>query len=501
MTSPRRFIFGDYELRTDSGELSRCGERVPLQHQPTQLLELLLRRAGEVVTREEIRAEIWGSETYVDSEQGINYCVRQVRQTLDDEAAAPRFVETVPRRGYRFLAPVEERGGDEAEAGGATAAGRRGRPTRRRQAVAVAAGAALLLAGAATLRHLLPRAEVETPARPHLVVPEEAHSRFLEARYLVERAPEGDMVGDSSRAIELLQAVVEEVPEHAEAHAALADAWLLRLDRPRPEALERAEEAARRALELDPSLTQARTVLAMALFFHRLDWTGARDHLARALETDPGYPAAVFLRAAYLSAVGRHDEAIAAARRTALLEPGQLPGISIAWFYFFARRYDRAVEEAERILELQPLDEPSHRALLFAHLARGDEEAADREVHRFYRRRLEVPADQPLEFPGVRELYRTWWEGRHRDAPGWVSPTHLASLGAVAEAADGALALLREACEERSASWDLPFIAVDPRWDGLRSDPRFDEVVDCVGVPGFARRAPRLDDVLGIRRP
>lgn len=487
MTSPRRFLFGEFELRTDSGELFRDGERVALQHQPAQLLELLLRRAGEVVTREEIREEIWGSETYVDSEQGINYCVRQVRQALDDEAAAPRFVETVPRRGYRFLAPVEE-----SEAGAAPVPPpSRGR-SRRWPAVAAAA-ALVLLPAAAVLTLLLSRDEAPAPpSPPHLVVPEEAHARFLEAQYLVERAAEGDMVGDSARAIELLQAVVEEVPRHAEAHSALADAWLLRLDLPRPEALERAEEAARRALEIDPDLVQARTVLAAALFFHRLDWEGTRRHLDRALETHPDYPDAVFLRAAYLSATGRHDASIAAARRAVRLEPGQLPGISLAWFYFFARRYDRAVEEAERILELQPLDEPSHKVLLFAHLARGDEAAADRELDRFYRRRFDAPEDEEMGLGGVRELYRSWWDNRHRETSRWVSPTYLASIGAVAGAVDGTLGHLREACDARSASWDLPFVAVDPRWDLVRDEPAFQEVVDCVGVPGFARGTPRV---------
>lgn len=491
MSTPSRLAFGAFELHTDSGELFREGERVPLQHQPAQLLELLARRAGEVVSREEIRERIWGAETYVDSEQGINYCVRQVRQALEDEAATPRFVETVPRRGYRFVAPVAALpDGEPKPVGGGPLPGLRRRVPA---AVAVAALAGVLVV-ALELRRQGAREEAPpppAPARSALVVPEEAHARFLEARYLVERAPEGDPVADSTRAVELLRAVVREVPEHAEAHAALAEAWLLRLDLPRSEAMANAEEAARRALDLDPGLAATHAVLASALLFHRLDWEGAWETLERALELDPMSADAVFLQGVYLSAVGRHEEAIAAVRRAARLEPGQLPGISTAWFYLFARRFDRAVEEAERILELQPLDEPSHRALVFAHLARGDDAAADRELERFFRRQLEVPAQEPVDLQPVRELYANWWRNRERMAAG-TSPTLLASFGAVAAGGAEAVSYLRQACEERTASWDLPFVAVDPRWDSLRSEPGFQEVVDCVGVPGFARQPPRI---------
>lgn len=485
-----RFTFGAYELQTDSGELLRDGERVPLQHQPAELLGLLAERAGAVVSRDEIRDRIWGSETYVDSEQGINYCIRQIRQALRDEAATPRYVETIPRRGYRFLAPVEV--GDAPATVGEGARGRRG----GRIAVlglilsgALVAAVALRLSESAQGEAAAPPAAV--PPAP-LVVPEEAHARFLEARYLLARAPEGDLVSDARRATELLLAVVEEVPDHAEAHAALAEAWLLRLDLPRAEAMANAEQAARRALDLAPGLADAQVALSSTLFFHRLDWEGARASLERALEIDPSSPEAVFLNGVILSALGRHEEGIAAARRAARLDPSQLPGISIAWLYYFARRYDRAVEEAERILELQPLDEPSHGVLVLAHLARGDEAAADRELDRHLRLLMAVSAEEDLDLPPIREYYGMFWTSRERALSEGYSLTYIAAFGALAGARKEAIAYLRQACEERSAAWDLPFLAVDPRWDRLRADPAFDEVVDCVGVPGFARRVPAL---------
>ena len=100
--------FGAFELRTAPGELRLKGDPVKLPPQPLKVLELLARRSGEVLTRNEIREHVWCGDTFVDFEQGLNFCIRQIREALGDQADAPRFVETLPRRGYRFLMPVME---------------------------------------------------------------------------------------------------------------------------------------------------------------------------------------------------------------------------------------------------------------------------------------------------------------------------------------------------------------------------------------------------------
>ena len=99
--------FDSFELDAGAGELRRNGDRIKLPPQPLRVLELLLRHSGEVLTREEIRAQIWCNDTFVDFEQGLNFCIRQIREAVGDTAGAPRFIETLPRRGYRFLLPVE----------------------------------------------------------------------------------------------------------------------------------------------------------------------------------------------------------------------------------------------------------------------------------------------------------------------------------------------------------------------------------------------------------
>jgi DNA-binding winged helix-turn-helix (wHTH) protein len=87
--------------------LYKNGRIVRLKPQPFKLLLLLVSRAGEVVTREDIREELWGSDTFVDFEQGVNSAIKQVREALGEDADRPLYVETVPKRGYRFTAPVE----------------------------------------------------------------------------------------------------------------------------------------------------------------------------------------------------------------------------------------------------------------------------------------------------------------------------------------------------------------------------------------------------------
>jgi tetratricopeptide (TPR) repeat protein/DNA-binding winged helix-turn-helix (wHTH) protein len=98
--------FGVYELNLANAELRKGGTPLKLPPQPFQLLALLASRSGQVVTREEIQQQLWDTETYVDFEQGMNHCIKQIRNALNDNADAPLYIETLPRRGYRFLAPV-----------------------------------------------------------------------------------------------------------------------------------------------------------------------------------------------------------------------------------------------------------------------------------------------------------------------------------------------------------------------------------------------------------
>lgn len=103
----RNLRFGPYEADLSTGELRRDGSKVSLQDKPFQILALLVQHPGELVTREELRSRLWPADTFVDFEHGLNTAVKKLRQALDDSPEQPRYVETLPKRGYRFLAPVD----------------------------------------------------------------------------------------------------------------------------------------------------------------------------------------------------------------------------------------------------------------------------------------------------------------------------------------------------------------------------------------------------------
>lgn len=127
--------FGDYCLDTSSLELRKGGIHIRLRHQPAQVLSLLAKRPNQVVTREELQQSLWGTDTFVDFERGLNNCIKQIRQALNDDPENPKYVETLPRVGYRFIATVNpSRAAPElleqtsAEASKPTLPASRGRP-------------------------------------------------------------------------------------------------------------------------------------------------------------------------------------------------------------------------------------------------------------------------------------------------------------------------------------------------------------------------------------
>jgi DNA-binding winged helix-turn-helix (wHTH) protein len=154
--------FGSFELDTGAEQLRREGRTIRLQPQPFKLLRLLVEAGGHVVSREEIRSALWPDDTFVDYDQGVNFAIRQVREALGDDAERPLYVQTVPRRGYRFVAPILTPPADGQAAGSAADADLNLHKAlwaniaelrlaeharhRRRKVVVAAAGTALLLA-------------------------------------------------------------------------------------------------------------------------------------------------------------------------------------------------------------------------------------------------------------------------------------------------------------------------------------------------------------------
>jgi cholera toxin transcriptional activator len=164
-SSHRRYRFGVFEADPATGELRKQGMRVKINAQPFQLLCLLLEQPGQVLTREEISRKLWPSDTFVDFEHGVNSAINRIREALGDTAASPRFVETLARRGYRFVAPVEQFSGS----GSVAPSGRSDRVSHSLASATDAGGASPTEAGTLLFSRIL-ATPAELPRVAHPVV-------------------------------------------------------------------------------------------------------------------------------------------------------------------------------------------------------------------------------------------------------------------------------------------------------------------------------------------
>jgi DNA-binding winged helix-turn-helix (wHTH) protein/Tfp pilus assembly protein PilF len=472
--------FGDFELRVASGELLRKGVQVKLQLQPARVLALLALRAGAVVSREEIRNAVWGEESHVDFDLALNYCIRQIRLALDDSAAQPRFVETLPRVGYRFIGAVEVRPEAEAPPGEVPgiepmAAARTAQTPKVgwRHILVVA----LALASVGSLIALRSRVDhargvpVSRSLPPK--VPEDAMRAYLEGQYFAARS-------DSTKARDAFRKATALAPRYAPAWAALGRE-LLDDQGPAREIEPIVEAAERRALELDPKLAPAHLIRAMRLFQFEYDWRESEREFRLALALNPQLAETHREYALLLSSQGRHPEALDQIEQAQYLQPERQLVARYAWFYYLARRYDDAIEKARQQIELAPgktsKTNPTQpalfwafRTLVFASLAKGDRESAF-QAARAEARWLGVEEPASLE---------DFWSAKERlfakvgPSRPWFRVVPAIELGQPERALD----MLFQQCQDRSDSM-IAFLRVDPLYDSLRNSPRFRELLRC----------------------
>ncbi|HEY8021435.1 MAG TPA: winged helix-turn-helix domain-containing protein [Thermoanaerobaculia bacterium] len=465
--SSGRLLFEGFELRLDTLELTRDGLPVKLQRQPARLLRLLALHAGSAVSRDELRRQLWGDETFLEVEPGLNFAVRQLRRALDDSFAEPRFVETLPRFGYRFLPPVRrlEDGvlPPRAEEPPAAAAPVRG--WRRR-----AAGALLVLlllgtgGGARGNRR---------EARP---VPPAAREAYFRGLYLSRRP------GREAEAVAELERATRLAPRFAAAWSSLAHAQLGGFSRPAAQFAGGVEAAARQALRLDPrdpEAAQAHRALGELSLFALYDLRRAGAELGLALAEEPRSPEAHLSYAKYLAAVGRLDEAIAEGERARRLDPASMLVTSdLVWFHYLARHYDEAIRQARLASRLEPRNGGALFYWVLAAESRGDEVAAlppARALAALLASYLKAPP--PPRFARLHDFW-AWFAGL-RAAVG-LSPADLAVAALAGGDRSAALDLLEEACRQHFG-WELPFLPYDPVADPLRGDRRFVAVLRCAG--------------------
>jgi len=459
--------FGTFELQTEARELRRAGARVRLQPQPFRVLEALAARPGQVVSREELRRLLWGDGTFVAFEPALNFCVSRVRLALGDDSHSPRFVETVPRRGYRFVAPVE-----------------------------VVAPAPMVLPApqprpVGWTRALLPALVVALALSP-LALPGPRASGPPTRAAGALRAYEGarSLCGPRGwrRSIDLYAEALRADPRFAAAWVGMGESYLALAEHgglDPDQALPAAEHAARSALALEER-ADARRLLGLVLLGYEWDWDGSERELRRALALAPQDPAVGSALARRLSAAGRHDEALTLVRAAEARRPADGAIVAeAAGCYYRARRFEDALRALRRLPDDRAIHAHHRLFELFRRVGRDDD--AWREAREVMRRNGVGDAQvAALDRLGSREASRRYLEGalvvrslaaeEQREPPDALAPLH-AALGH----GDAALDRLEAAARQRYPS--LLTTLVDPSLDSLRRHPRFVALARRVGSP------------------
>lgn len=567
--------FGGFELDLRSRELRRGASRVRLQDQPFEILQMMLERPGLVVTRDELRDRLWPAGTFVDFEHSLNAAVKRLRAALGDDADNPRFVETLPRRGYRFIGdlgdapavasaggtqrvrlavlPFTDLSGDDGEYfsdglteemisqlgclcrsrigvislyssmsfKGTTASAREiGRALRadyllggsiRREGDRVRVSARLVETASETNlwvetyeRALTDCLSVQTEVAERIarslaveLVPDHArttygtvsssaYQEYLKGRYYWHKTADEGV----EQALVYFHKALAVDAGFAAAHAGIARAHVLRAqyyhERPRA-ALEKAHEAARRALQIDPDQAEGHLATADVSRMLRWDFRGAHASYARAIELNPSYESAHRAYATMLAAMRRFVDAIREADRACALDPMCLDvNTGAAWVRFVAGDYTAAADLCRHGIEMDERYVAARR-LLGASLFAADHRKEALRV-------LEALVDGDVPDPVA-----TAWLAHARAVVGdrsaagdllgmldemahqrYVPPFHVAIAQIGLGDRDAAFAALEQAFEDRDPS--AVNLTVDPRFEPIRSDPRYGALVSRLGL-------------------
>lgn len=622
-TSAKLVRFGVFELDLRRAELRKQGIKVKLQEQPLKVLQVLLENPGQIVTRDQLRTRVWPANTFVEFDQGLYSAMARLRDTLGDSSDSPRFIETVARHGYRFVAPaaaVPETIAPVSPAG--SSAFTPGRVPRLLASVlAGLAGGALVVAillgfNVAGARDWL-RSRTSAPIRSLAVLPLQNLSNDPEQEYFADgmteelitrlaqlgnvrvisrtsvmqykgtkkRLPEiarelnvdsvvagsvvrsgkhvrvtaqlldasrdqhlwaqtydrdlGDVLilqsemsraitdeiqakltpqqqknlskaarvdpavqedylrgryhlnnGGSTeirKAIEYFQRAIGKDPRDARSYAGLADSFLALDDfyEAPSQTMPKAQEAAQKAVDLDPDLAEAHTSLGAVHFLHDWDWPGAEKEMKRAIELNPGSADAHMWYAEFLAQMGRDAQAVSEIQRAEALDPLSLAvHVQAGWVFYLARKDKEATAEWGKAIDLDPKFAILHTSLWAAYLQKAEFRKVLTELPE-----EEVTDENTVNLAALAGSYAA--AGRRSDAERvlaklnaiskkrYVCPYEMGTAHALLGNKDQSIAWLRKAYQVHSAC--MADLKADPRLDSLRSDPRFEELLEKVG--------------------
>ena len=586
LTLKHGFRFGRFALDLRARELEKDGVRIRLQDQPFDVLVMLLEQPGEVLTRDELRRQLWPDGTFVDFEHGLNAAVKRLRATIGDRADSPRFIETLHRRGYRFISPVERIEPEpEARAGPAGAGGwfgekprlavlpfkdlggvedahpyfseglteemitELGRSCASRLAVAARYSSMLVQRNARTIRSIgqilradyilegsvrreqnrvritaqlvetrgesqvwadtyerelcdcfLVQADVATRIAHALsleLLPESrkalgngthhlaAHQAYLKGLYHWNSTADDGLV----QAVWYYEQALTLDPEFASAHSALGRAHVCAANwyvtGPRP-AFEAARAAAVRALQLDHTDSDAHVTLAEVEKSANRDWARAEEAYRLALSFNPSNEGAHRLYGLFLAARKRPAEAALAAERACELDPLCLVvHTSAAWVSYLSGSHDEAVQRCRHTLDMDAQFVSARQILAAALFQLGRTDEAIAELEDIVARRPDaVSLTWLAHMTGTRgdksRATSLLQDLRAVAANRYASAYHLALAHTGLGHVDDAIALLSTAGDECDPA--LVNLAVEPRFEALRADPRYRRLVDRLGL-------------------
>lgn len=495
---------GDWQVEPRRNRLSRGTRVEQLEPQMMEVLLCLAERPGEVLSREEIPTQAWEGRSV--SDENLSVAIHGLRKAMGDQARAPRYIETIPRVGYRLITEVStpvstppsqtEPEGALANSGRAAADDAEGRnpktsgPSWRTDRGVVSVGLSLLALGALVAFGVLQKFKGRDGSAFPASAPESVLDSSRPARPLSEEARREFELGyfhimrltpqDVKKAREHFGRCLELDPGFASAWAGLSAALLRSAPEdigvPPGDRLDRAREAAERSVELRPTLAAAQVAMARIHFY--LDWhpKAAEDCLRRALELDPRDFHGYQLNAVVQLALGRPDSAETAARRAVELDPAAPARyVDLAGLLMLTGNFEASVLELKAALELDPRLAEARLLIPFVHLLAGRHDTFVDEFRATWdEQELDEATRAALEAgyaaDGVPGLLRVLLDRQGATMPA----TERARLRMVLGESETALADLRSCVPLRCPS--LLWLDTDSTWDPLREDPGFQDL-------------------------
>ena len=516
--------FGVFEADFRSGELRRSGAKVRIQDLPFRTLRVLLDQPNEIVTREDFRQQLWPADIFVDFDRGISSAIKRLRDAIGDSAENPIFIETIERRGYRWIAPISiapSAVSAISSAGATPPASEKGEPTGSNailfregqspaQATRFPAWKLAYLLPVFTLLFVIwtfrsgfhsakarnnPSTLRVSPALHH--ANQEARDLYLQGRfYWNKRTPD-----DLQKAVDRFTQAIVHDPGYADAYVGLADCYnLLReyTDMPGREAFPRALAAARKAVELDDRSSQAHASLAFSSFWGAWDAATADREFRRSIELSPENATAHHWYSTFLQEMAGFQPALVEIERAQALDPSSRSILAdkAAILDQMGRRQE-AVSLLQQVEKAEPKFTSPHRYLKRIYLEMGDylgylEESRREAVLTHDSSALGVTAAAEEGFtnggaPGMFESILREQEKLLRE--GKLSPYMLAQTCARAGDRQGAMRYIK-AAYDRHDEFVLE-VGVDRAFNNMRDEPGLRRITQALGFPTIETAAVR----------